>query len=849
MDKKLRLDLIFRAAGNVKGFLGGMRSDADKTGKALAGARQRVQELQRASKDVTAFRALQGGLSGTREKIAAARSEVGRLGAAMDATTNPTRAMARGFDVAKTRLRELETQQGKQVARLTELKGKLEAAGVSTEALGAHERGLARDLQKANVELAEQSRRMEQVADRQARMRSARGRYDRTQQMAGSMQGAGFSGMAAGAAVAAPLVAGVKAAMDLESRMTTIAQRSNMSAEATNAFERSILATGRAANRTRDEALNMFDELTAAGFESKAALAMGGDLGRAATAYEIDDRDIAATAGSLRNLHLEAGQTGRALDIMAVAGKRGQFEFKDMAASFPSLTAGVERYGMKGLKAVAEIAAAAQVARRGAGSGEEAATNLGNLLQKIASPETERKFAKLGINLRDGLAAGAKEGKSALETIIEMTQRATGGDKSKLGQLFEDSQVQKALLPLMAHMEEFRRIRDEALGADGEVDRDFARRMEDNAQAVKSLHNEAGAASIRLGRDLMPAVTAVTGAVTGVLGAYNSWASVNPGVAKGVAVVGASIAAVAVAGGALALVVSAVLGPWALMRFAIAGALPYLGAMAGGIATASGAVWAFTAALLANPVTWVVLAVVALAAAALLIYRNWGPISAWFGQLWQGIRTAASSALGFLGRMFMNFSPVGILVGAIMRAWPALQALGGRFMQLGRHLLSGLVNGVLGGIPALVRAVMRAGGSVIAGFKQRLGIRSPSRVFAQLGDYTMQGLGVGIGRSARNPLRQMRGAAGALAAAGVVGLNAGAPNVQFEADPRLQAPPAAASAGAGASRAGVSIGNVTIQIIQRPGQSDQDLAREIARVLQSPDLARLGDGSDSWGAN
>lgn len=63
---------------------------------------------------------------------------------------------------------------------------------------------------------------------------------------------------------------------------------------------------------------------------------------------------------------------------------------------------------------------------------------------------------------------------------------------------------------------------------------------------------------------------------------------------------------------------------WMMRGSIMAGLVPSLSA-----ATAS--VWSFTAALLANPITWIVIAVAALAGAAYLIYRNWGPIKEWFG--------------------------------------------------------------------------------------------------------------------------------------------------------------------------------------------------------------------------
>lgn len=856
MDRKLRLSLLFQAHGNTKSFLGAVRSDSEKASHALGQARQRVQALQRASRDIAAYRQMQAGLDGTRASLIAAREEAKRLALAHAAAERPTKQLTRALEVQRARVNELEAQEQGRRRGLQDQRAKLDAVGISTKNLAAYEGRLAREIKSANGELATQTRRMEDVADRQRRMAAARGNYDRTQQLASSAQGAGFSAMAGGAVVGAPLLKGNDAAQDLETRMTTIAQRSNMSAEATGRFERNLLATGRAANRTRDETLSMFDQLTAQGFEAQDALAMGRDVGRAATAYQVGDEDLAATAGSLRNLKLVAGQTGSAFDVMAVAGKRGNFEFDAMARSFPALTAGAAAYGMTGLKAVSEIAAAAQIARRGAGSDDAAATNLQNLIQKIGSPETERKFAKLGINLRAGLAAGAKEGKSALETIIELSRQATGGDASKLGKIFEDAQVQAALRPLMADFAEFKDIRDDALSANGEVDRDFQRRMKDNAQAVKSMRIEAGTTLIRLGKDIMPVFTAVGQAVGSLLVRYNTWASAHPGLAKGVAMVIAAVAAGLLVFGGLAIAVSAVLGPFALLRFTLfqtgmffnplgriiggfAGkALPWLGR---GLMIAGRGFLAFGAAaaraglmLLANPITWIVLGIVAavalLAGAAYLIWKNWGSISAKFSALWTGIRNATSSAIGFMVRLFMSFSPAGLLIGAFMRAWPALQALGGRFMSLGRHLLSGLINGVLGGIPALVRAVMNAGGSIITGFKNRLGIRSPSRVFAQLGDYTMQGMGVGIARSASQPLNRMRNFATALTAAGAIslpGLASAAPAIDFRPAGQLQTSPR----GAGAARAAAApVFNITVNAA--PGMDEERLVQTLLDRLR-----------------
>lgn len=881
MDKSLKLRLILQAAGNAVSFLKGVKGQSDQTAKALSAAADRVRTLSATARNVQAYRALETRLTSTRRALSEAQAEAGRLARAHNHAEKPTKALARALEIAKAKVRELKDQETTRVRGLQTLRAKLAEAGVSTKNLGAWEARLARETRQANEALKEQARRANEVADRQRRMGAAHDRYAKTQQFAGSVQGAGASALGAGVVMGAPMVAGVLASNELQTNMTTIAQRSNMSAAATAVFERRMLAASKAANQTREETTATFDALTAQGFDAAPALAIAQAVGRAATAYNEEGRDIAVAAGSLRNLKIEAGETARTLDVMAVAGKRGNFEFGDMARAFPSLTAQAEALGIKGVTGAADLAAALQIVRRGAGSSEEAATALGNVMQKMTSPETERRFAKLGFNLRNELANAAKAGISPLEAIIELTRRATGGDMTKLGYLFEDAQVQQGLRPLIAATADYRQIRTDALKANGEVDNDFARRMKDNAEAVKAMKISADAASISVGKNLAPMMTGAAQFATSALDAFNAWSQANPGLAKGLTFVLAGVAALLVVGGALALGVSAILGPFALLQLSLTQSGILFGPLGGKIADLGGKLFGFAGKalpmvgrglavagrgflafggmaaraglmLLANPITWIVLGIVAavalLAGAGYLIYRNWGAISAWLGNLWTSIKAATVNAVGFMTRLFMTFSPVGILIGAVMRAWPALQALGGRFLEMGRHLLTGLINGVLGGIPGLVAAVMRAGGAVVTAFKQKLGIHSPSRVFAQLGDYTMQGLGIGLGRSTRDPLRRIRSAATALTAAGAMALGPPAlAGPDFDTSPRLAA--GAAARPPASVQPPVTIGTLNLTIVQRPGEDMEALAKRVAELLQNPTSGAgdYGDDDDDYG--
>lgn len=59
-------------------------------------------------------------------------------------------------------------------------------------------------------------------------------------------------------------------------------------------------------------------------------------------------------------------------------------------------------------------------------------------------------------------------------------------------------------------------------------------------------------------------------------------------------------------------------------------------AAAGGMPAIIASTWAWTAALLANPVTWIVVGIAALVAAVVALAMNWDSVTAWVSEVWAG---------------------------------------------------------------------------------------------------------------------------------------------------------------------------------------------------------------------
>jgi phage-related protein len=86
------------------------------------------------------------------------------------------------------------------------------------------------------------------------------------------------------------------------------------------------------------------------------------------------------------------------------------------------------------------------------------------------------------------------------------------------------------------------------------------------------------------------------------------------------------------------------------------------------------------------------------------------------------------------------------LVTVVTSVWQAILGIlnGDSLVDVGRNLLMGLVSGITGAVSAVVDAVKNAVGAAIGAAKSVLGISSPSKEFATLGDLTGQGFAGGV---------------------------------------------------------------------------------------------------------
>lgn len=784
----IKFAMLDKMTAGVRAISGGTRRlTAD-----IAATKAEIAKLGATQSQIGKMKALEQRFAADTAAMAKERAEIDRLKKAIAATDGPTGNMEKAqanAEKAAERLRQRLSSTSDQIGTLG---SRLDRAGVDLADVARSEERLASASYDATQRLRDQQRQLERATASQLK-------FQQTQALGSKLTDAGTASLTTGAAVGAPLIASTKSAADFQSKMTDIAQKVNLTRAEGDKLGRQLDALGPKIAQTPAALAEGLDNLAGKGLDPRVAIQALEPIGKAARAYNADVNDLASsTFAAFDNLKVPIGQTGKVLDIMAVAGKAGAFELKDMAQYFPQLTAQAQALGQKGVAGVADLSAALEVARKGAGTSGEAATNVQNLLTKVNSPETVKKFKKFGIDIQSALKSGVAQGKSPIEIVAEQANKATKGDISKLGFLFEDQQAQSALRSVMQNLPLYRQIRADALRASGEVERDFAQRMGDANAKAAHLAATTQTLAHAVGNALLPMTGAVMDKLAGWADRIAAIAQSNPKLTASVAGFGATAATLLVTLGGLGLVGGQVVKGWGYLSFAASklGVLRVLPQIFGAVRIAlmflARGVLQAGLLMLGNPIVLVFVAIAAaIGVAAYLIYRHLDTIKASF-----------RSAITYLSGLW------------------------GEFKAMGGHLVDGLTNGILGKIAAIKDTITGLADKVVGWFRAKLGIHSPSRVFAELGGFMTAGLAGGIDRSGHAPVRAIGRVAAGVTTAAVAAISPVSP---------VLSPAAATAQAPGRSAVTRSERSITLHYHAAPGDKDP---RGDARRLHA-ELERL----------
>jgi TP901 family phage tail tape measure protein len=541
------------------------------------------------------------------------------------------------------------------------------------------------------------------AASKQKRLNDliAKGAAIKTQQA--GYKSALFEATGQAVAIGAPVLKSVQLAGGFEDKLRDISITGDFSKAEEAQLGKTIRDNSLKFNQTQEDLSKGIGVLVAGGISSSKELAAFAPvLAKAATATRASVEDLGSVFIAMRdNLKITAKDSESALNMLAYAGKKGQFEIKDMAKWLPNLAPQMAALGLTGKEAVAEIGAALQVARKGAGTNDEAANNFRNFLAKVTAPDTIKDFQKAGIDLKGDLIKLREQGMTPMQGMLHLITQYMGTkgpeaagqftkalaikddvereaaiarlkEAYKLGELFQDMQAMNFIKPAIANAKELADIKKGAMAAGGDdlLGTDLAKRMEGFNERWKSFTIRLKDLGISLGNTLLPPLTTVVNMISPLVSMVGTLITTFPrltGAVVGV-VSGLLLAKVAVLG--FLYLKTMITGFFVSVQTFSALASAKLGLFRISTLLAGGAMKTLSISMLASPVG---LAIAAIAVGALLIVAYWKPIKAFFAGIWQGLKEGFKPVAD-------GFARLGITGKAVSNA---LAQVGGFLKQLG----------------------------------------------------------------------------------------------------------------------------------------------------------------------
>lgn len=868
-DNNLRLQVILNAVDKLTRPFRSAQASSKELATAVQQSRARLKELDTQAGSLESFRKLQTENQKLGDRLNYARQRASLLSNELGAMGLPSQRQIVALGRQQLATQRLEERQKKLQQQTALVRAELYRAGISAnDGAGATAR-ITRETMRYNQQLSEQEARLKRVGEQQRRMHAVRATYSRSLEVRDRIAGAGASTTAAGVGMGAPVMAAVKSYASMEDAMKGVAKQVNGLRDdngnrtarfyemqdaikaaseklpmENGAVDYAALVEGGArmnvANPNDSWADQKRDLLAFASTAAKASTAfelpadeLSEGLGKIASLYKVPTRNIEQLGDALN--YLDDNAMSKGADIIDVLQRMGgvadRLDYRKAAAlgsTFLSLGAAPEIAASASNAMVRELSIASMQSNRFMD---------GMDLLKLKPAELEKQMTKdaMGTIQRVLEKVNHLPQDKRLSAMTMLFGKEFGDDAAKLANNLPELQRQLRLT------------------AGGDANGSMQKESDINKDSLSAqwLLVKTGAqnAFSSLGETLREPLLSIMNTVKEVTGTFRRWVEENPRLAGGLLKVGAAFAALAVVLGTVMLAVAALLGPLALMRlqFSILGIKGggAFGLISSAISGAGKSVVWLGRLMMANPI---LAAVSLIAMGAIYIWQNWETLGPKFRALWEAVSNGVSAAWAIVRQ-------------TISQKWTEIisdiAALPEKFKAMGSAIIDSVLDGINEKWEALKSKLASVtdylpdwmtGNTTTTPQVQIVGAATPRPMppggsFAGMydsggaiprGQFGIVGEnGPEIVNGPANVTSRRRTAALASVVAGVMGVTAApaeaAPLHPFSLPVRTYQPqPVKADSPPAIIRYEI---NAPIHITAQPGQSAQDIAREVARQL------------------
>jgi TP901 family phage tail tape measure protein len=634
-------EIGFKIAGDLSGNFAKSFKTANDAVKNFSG---NINKMNKEAADVASMVKLKQEIGENARAYTQAKQKVAELGRQISATKTPSKELVAEFNRQQAIMQKARSAIDRQRASLKQLESQNGLAGASLKQLIAREKELARNAE-----------RVAKAQDAQARASKAMG--ENTKTIKGTAHYAGLAAAAGGAGLMKAFSIGAA----FESDMAKVAAVSRASDEQLKQLTETARQLGADTVWSASEAAQGMQYLAMAGFKVEDIVKTMPGMLNLASAGAIDLASASDIASNiLTGFGLSASDMNRVGDVLTNTFTQSNTTLQGLGATMKYAAPVAKAMGVS----IEEAAAMAGKLGDAGIQGEMAGTTLRSVLLRLSAPSEQAAEALKVLKVKTTDAKGQM--KSFPQILKELNKAMSGMSESARANFTKTIFETEAMSGALVLMEQA------GTGAlDGFIDsvqkvgssEQVAGKQIDNLKGDMTILNSAlQETALKIYDSVAPALRLMAQGAIEVVQDIGAWAKENPGLLKGIVSIVGGVAALAAACIPMGLAMKSALFIFSLIKAPILavrsaimavrmGWLLYKGAVVAGTVVTKGAraaqiafsaaakvmaaaQWALNAAMSANPIGLVIVAIAALIAIGVLLYRNWDTIREKVLALW-----------------------------------------------------------------------------------------------------------------------------------------------------------------------------------------------------------------------
>lgn len=681
---------------------------------------------------------LKAKLNENTQALSKAYAEVRRMESALKTMPKPTAGFSNKLNEAKKSVAKLQTEQAKMISKLKNTRAEFGRNGISAATLGQRQRDLQNQMKGANKEIDQQRNKLSRLNEKARQKNSYAQRVDGLRTKAEQYANIGGRALATHAMMKEQVIKPVTAFAQAEVAATNLrVAMMDKDGKVSSNFEKINKLATNLGDKLPGTTADFQDLMTMLVRQGMSAETILGGTGEAA-AYlsvqlEMQPKQAAEFAAKMQDATRTTEKDMMGLMDVIQKGFYAGVDPTNMLGAFKNLGSAMDTIKMKGLDGAKALAPFVAMFDQAGMDGSASGNAMRKVLQKGMKygdiKATLNKLRKKGllrsnINLDFTNGKGEFGGFDKLFSELEKIKKLDTAERIKVveGVFGNDAEVSQVVFTLLEK------------GKAGYEE--FAAKMEKQADLRKRVNEQLGTLTniweattgtftnllAEIGATIAPQLKQLSTKLGEITEKVKNWVKANPELTGTLMKIAVGLTAVVGITGALA-------SAFSFLLFPIGRTALFLGSLGKTIIGIIPNILAFSAALLTNPLTWIVAGIAAVIAAIVLLVKNWDVVKEafatgwnWLCELfntgWENIKGFFASGIEKITATISSWDPLGLFykVFAQVLGWFGVD-LPNSFSAFGSKIMSALGDGIFNTFDTIKTGIM----NTVNWIKEKLG--------------------------------------------------------------------------------------------------------------------------------